>query len=44
MGLKPTAFTLRERYPNVRVLLVLWLAYLPLNLKVVGLSPIHSQL
>ena len=44
MVLEPTTFTLKDRHPNLRVLLVQWLACLPLSLKVVGSGPIHSVL
>ena len=44
MGLEPITFTLGDRHPNLRVLLVQWLACLALRVKVVGSGPIHSVL
>ena len=44
MGLECLTFALRGKHPNLRLLLVWWLVFLPLSLKVVGSCPIHSVL
>ena len=44
MRSEPTAFTLGDKYQNLRVLLPKWSVCLPLRLKVVDSGPIPSVL